>query len=140
MLCGHYEGFDERIRIGGGFEEVSVGDFVLTGGEIPAMLILDAVVRLVPGVLGEAQSAVEDSFSEELLDHPQYTRPAVFRGMEVPEVLRSGDHGAIERWRKHQREDRTKVRRPSLWSRYEKKQSTSSARDEGKGCFDESAR
>ena len=124
LLCGHYEGFDERIREGLDFEEISVGDYVLTGGELPSMILIDSVVRLLPGVLGDPESAVEDSFSNGLLDHPHYTRPPRFRGMEVPEVLRSGDHGAISRWREQQREERTRSRRPRLWERYQKKQET----------------
>jgi tRNA (guanine37-N1)-methyltransferase len=99
ILCGRYEGFDERIRIGIEWDEISLGDFVLAGGELAALSVLEASVRLIPGVLGCAESAVQESFEHGLLDHPQYTRPRVFRGMEVPEVLVSGDHGAVERWR-----------------------------------------
>lgn len=115
LLCGHYEGFDERIRTLAD-EEVSVGDFVLTGGELPAMTIINGVVRLLPGTVGAAASLVEESHSAGLLEHPHYTRPAEFRGMEVPAVLRSGDHGAIAAWRQQQREQRTRERRPDLYA------------------------
>ena len=98
LLCGHYEGFDERIRSLAD-EEVSAGDFVLTGGELPAMTVINGVVRLLPGTVGTAQSLVEESHSTLLLEHPHYTRPAEFQGMAVPEVLRGGNHGAIEAWR-----------------------------------------
>jgi len=111
LICGHYEGFDERIRLGLGPREVSVGDFVLTGGEIPAMVIVDAVARLLPGVLGDPRSAVEDSFTGDLLDFPQYTRPPEFRGMKVPEVLQSGNHAAIRAWREEQARLLTEERR-----------------------------
>ena len=117
MLCGHYEGFDERIRPLAD-EEVSLGDFVLTGGELPAMTIINGVVRLLPGTVGTAASLVEESHSDLLLEHPHYTRPAEFRGMTVPEVLRSGDHAAIEAWRQAQREKRTQARRPDLHQRW----------------------
>ena len=117
MLCGHYEGFDERIRPLAD-EEVSLGDFVLTGGELPAMTIINGVVRLLPGTVGTAASLVEESHSDLLLEHPHYTRPAEFRGMTVPEVLRSGDHAAIEAWRQAQREERTQARRPDLHQRW----------------------
>ena len=119
LLCGHYEGFDERIRSLAD-EEVSLGDFVLTGGELPAMTVINGVVRLLPGTVGTAASLVEESHSDLLLEHPHYTRPADFRGMTVPDVLRSGDHGAIARWRQQQREQRTADRRPDLldlWNR-----------------------
>lgn len=121
LLCGHYEGFDERIRALAD-EEVSLGDFVLTGGELPAMTIINGVVRLLPGTVGTAHSLVEESHSDLLLEHPHYTRPADFRGMAVPEVLRSGDHGAIERWRQAQREQRTAERRPDLLTRWRQQQ------------------
>jgi len=117
ILCGHYEGVDERILIGLDFEEVSVGNFVLTGGELAALVMLDAAVRLIPGVLGNADSPASDSFSERLdgqLKYPQYTRPAAFRGMEVPEVLRSGHHAEIERWRRAQSRAVTGHKRPEL--------------------------
>ena len=117
FLCGHYEGFDERIRTLA-HEEVSIGDFVLTGGELPAMTIINGVVRLLPGTVGTAASLEEESHSSLLLEHPQYTRPAEFRGMEVPAVLRSGDHGAIARWRAEQQRLRTAERRPDLHARW----------------------
>ncbi len=122
LLCGRYEGFDERIRIGLDFEEISIGDFVLTGGEVAAMAILEAVGRLLPGVLGDAESAVQESFENGLLDCPQYTRPVEFRGMEVPEVLRSGDHGKIEEWRRREALEQTRTRRPDLMDEQEGKQ------------------
>ncbi|MHC5112419.1 MAG: tRNA (guanosine(37)-N1)-methyltransferase TrmD [Planctomycetota bacterium] len=114
LLCGHYEGFDERIREGLVDREISVGDYVLSGGETAAMVLVDAMVRLLPGVLGDAESAVSDTFSEGLLEYPQYTRPREFRGMHVPEVLLSGDHGKIRAWRDEQRMNRTRDRRPDL--------------------------
>jgi tRNA (guanine37-N1)-methyltransferase len=116
LVCGRYEGIDERVRLLLELEEVSVGDFVLSGGEVAAMAILEATARLVPGVLGHERSSVEDSFSREggLLDHPHYTRPAVVRGLGVPDVLRSGDHAAIARWRQAQALERTRARRPDL--------------------------
>ena len=117
FLCGHYEGFDERIRPLAD-EEVSIGDFVLTGGELPAMVIINGVVRLLKGTVGAAASLEEESHSSLLLEHPHYTRPANFRGQEVPEVLRSGDHGAIARWRAEQQQERTRERRPDLYSRW----------------------
>ncbi|MFM7647366.1 MAG: tRNA (guanosine(37)-N1)-methyltransferase TrmD [Cyanobium sp.] len=117
LLCGHYEGFDERIRTLAD-EEVSLGDFVLTGGELPAMTIINGVVRLLPGTVGTPASLDEESHSQLLLEHPHYTRPADFRGMAVPEVLRSGDHGAIARWRAKQQQERTRERRPDLYARW----------------------
>lgn len=114
FLCGHYEGYDERIREFLVTDEISIGDFVLTGGELPAMTVIDAVVRLLPGVLGKADSHILDSFSTGLLEHPHYTRPADFRGMTVPEVLTSGNHGKIEEWREEQSLKRTLLRRPDL--------------------------
>lgn len=113
LLCGRYEGFDERIRTMVD-AEYSLGDFVLTGGEIPAMAMVDAVARLVPGVLGSAGSAEKDSFSDGLLEHPHYTRPAEYEGMRVPEVLLSGNHAEIARWRRREQLKRTLERRPDL--------------------------
>jgi tRNA (guanine37-N1)-methyltransferase len=117
LLCGHYEGFDERIRCLAD-EEISIGDFVLTGGELPAMVIINGVVRLLPGTVGTPACLEQESHSSLLLEHPHYTRPAEFRGMEVPSVLRSGDHGAIARWRREQQQMRTRERRPDLWNRW----------------------
>ncbi|HHY18777.1 MAG TPA: tRNA (guanosine(37)-N1)-methyltransferase TrmD [Firmicutes bacterium] len=114
LVCGHYEGFDERARELLADREISIGDFVLTGGEIPAMAVTDAVSRLLPGVLGDEYSAYEESFSEDLLEYPQYTRPRVFRGLEVPEILLSGNHKEIAKWRKKQSIKRTTERRPDL--------------------------
>jgi len=113
LICGHYEGFDERIRSLANLE-ISVGDFVVTGGELPALMVIDAVSRLVPGVLGKLDSTADESFSAGLLEGPQYTKPAEFRGMCVPEILRSGDHKAIFRWRREQALQRTLRRRPDL--------------------------
>ena len=118
LVAGRYEGFDERIRIALADVEISLGDFVLSGGEIPAMAVLDAVVRLQPGAVGTADSVKEDSFSMGLLEYPQYTRPREFRGMAVPDVLLGGDHGKIAAWRAEQAAERTRQRRPDLWQRY----------------------
>ncbi|UVI32474.1 tRNA (guanosine(37)-N1)-methyltransferase TrmD [Paenibacillus spongiae] len=114
FLCGHYEGYDERIREYLVTDELSIGDYVLTGGELPAMTVIDSVVRLLPGVLGNETSAITDSFSTGLLEHPQYTRPAVFRGWEVPEVLMSGHHAHVAAWRREQSLLRTWNRRRDL--------------------------
>lgn len=114
FICGHYEGYDERIRKHLVTDEISIGDFVLTGGELPAMTIIDAIVRLIPGVLGQEASHVNDSFSTGLLEHPHYTRPADFRGMKVPDVLLSGHHANIEKWREQESLKRTFERRPDL--------------------------
>jgi tRNA (guanine37-N1)-methyltransferase len=114
LLCGRYEGVDERVSTALVTEEVSIGDFVLSGGELPALVIVDAVARLVPGVVGDAESVVRDSFTRGLLDHPHYTRPASLRGLDVPAVLLSGHHGEIERWRRQQALRRTYERRPDL--------------------------
>ncbi len=113
LICGHYEGFDDRVRHLV-TDELSIGDYVLTGGELPAMVIVDAVVRLVPGVLGAEEAPLEESFSDGLLEYPQYTRPADFRGWKVPEVLLSGHHGRIRQWRREQALLRTFFRRPDL--------------------------
>jgi len=113
LLCGSYEGFDERIRTRV-HHEISIGDYVLTNGALPAMVVIDAVTRLLPGVLGDDASSVEESFSQNMLDYPQYTRPAEYRGLEVPEVLQNGNHAAIEQWRREQAEQRTSERRPDL--------------------------
>ncbi|HET7657845.1 MAG TPA: tRNA (guanosine(37)-N1)-methyltransferase TrmD [Bacillales bacterium] len=114
FICGHYEGYDERIREQLVDDEISIGDYVLTGGELAAMVIIDSVVRLLPGVLGNEQSHLNDSFSNGLLEHPHYTRPAEFKGMKVPDVLLSGHHGRIEKWRRCQSLRRTFERRPDL--------------------------
>ncbi|MDX9873082.1 MAG: tRNA (guanosine(37)-N1)-methyltransferase TrmD [Clostridia bacterium] len=118
IICGHYEGFDERIRKLAD-EEISIGDYVLTGGELPAMTVIDAVGRLLPGVLGEEESARDDSFYHGLLEYPQYTRPRDFRGMTVPETLISGNHKEINRWRRKESLRRTLRRRPDLLARVE---------------------
>lgn len=117
FICGHYEGYDERIRTKV-TDEISLGDFVLTGGELGAMVVIDATVRLLPEVLGNAESAVGDSFSTGLLEYPQYTRPADFRGMKVPEVLTSGNHQKIAEWRNKEALRRTYLRRPDLLENY----------------------
>lgn len=114
LICGHYEGVDERVREHLVTREISLGDFVLTGGEIPALALIDGVVRLLPGTVGKAESLVEESFEGGLLEYPHYTRPPEFRGWQVPEVLRSGNHKAIAQWRKEQQQTRTQVRRPDL--------------------------
>ena len=114
LVCGSYEGFDERVRQGLADDELSIGDYVLTNGALPAMVIIDSVMRLLPGVLGDDESSQDESFSGGLLEYPQYTRPAEFRGMTVPEVLLSGDHAAIEKWRREQAEVQTRQRRPDL--------------------------
>ena len=114
MICGHYEGFDERIRSGIDVLEISIGDYVLTGGEIPAMAVIDAVVRLIPNVLGGNGSLQDESFTNRTLEYPQYTRPAEFRGMRVPEILRSGNHKKVEEWRMKESVMRTQKKRPDL--------------------------
>ena len=116
FLCGRYEGFDERLREAYAWDEISIGDFVLSGGELPALCIAEAVVRLVPGVLGHEESAERESFEHGELDHPHYTRPPVWRGRSVPDVLRSGNHAAIESWRATQSRERTEALRPDLAS------------------------
>ena len=118
LVCGHYEGFDARVEAHVD-ELLSIGDFVVTGGEIAAVTVVDAVARLVPGVLGNAASAVDESFSAGLLEYPQYTRPRTFRGADVPEILLSGHHGQIARWRREQSEARTRSRRPDLWAEFD---------------------
>jgi tRNA (guanine37-N1)-methyltransferase len=118
ILCGRFEGFDERIFAGRAVEEVSLGDLVLSGGEPAALAILDACIRLLPGVMGAPSSGSEESFEEGLLEYPHYTRPQEWEGRTIPEVLRSGDHAKIASWRKRQAEDDTRLRRPDLWERY----------------------
>lgn len=114
LICGRYEGVDERVVEGLPAEEISIGDYVLSGGEVPALVLIEAVTRLLPGVVGRTESIAQDSFEEGMLDHPHYTRPAEFRGMEVPEVLRSGDHAAIEKWRRDAALRKTERNRPDL--------------------------
>ncbi|MEC1260847.1 tRNA (guanosine(37)-N1)-methyltransferase TrmD [Bacillus swezeyi] len=118
FICGHYEGYDERIREHLSTDEISIGDFVLTGGELPAMMIADSVVRLLPGVLGKEESHLEDSFSTGLLEHPHYTRPADYNGLKVPDVLTSGNHAKIKEWRRKESLRRTFLRRPDLLENY----------------------
>ena len=119
FICGHYKGIDERVRETVVTDEISIGDYVVTGGELPAMVILDSVVRLIPGVLGDEESANTDSFTHDLLDHPHYTRPEEVKGLKVPEVLMSGHHANVGAWRQEQRELRTKKNRPDLWEQYQ---------------------
>ena len=114
LLCGRYEGVDDRVRTHLADESISIGDYVLTGGEIPALVMIDAITRLIPGALGDEQAASRDSFSDGTLDHPQYTRPADFRGHKVPDVLLSGDHARIEAWRREMALERTAQQRPDL--------------------------
>jgi len=123
LIAGKYEGFDERIRTGLGAEQISIGDYVLSGGELAVMVIIDAVVRLLTGALGDEASAQNDSFSEGLLEYPQYTRPEVFRGMKVPDILLSGNHAKIAEWRRAQALERTKKWRPDLLKENEERKS-----------------
>jgi tRNA (guanine37-N1)-methyltransferase len=118
IICGHYEGVDERIRYLVD-REISLGDFVLTCGEIPALALINGVVRLLPGTVGKVESLKAESFEDGLLDYPQYTRPPIFRDWEVPAILRSGNHQAIENWRREQQMERTRQRRPDLWKKWE---------------------
>jgi tRNA (guanine37-N1)-methyltransferase len=120
ILCGRFEGVDERLIEARKLEEVSLGDFILSGGEPAALALLDACVRLIPGVMGKEASAAEESFSQGLLEYPQYTRPPVFEGLPIPEVLTSGDHAKVEKWRREQAERLTKERRPDLWAAYQR--------------------
>ncbi|MDY7522514.1 tRNA (guanosine(37)-N1)-methyltransferase TrmD [Sphingomonas sp. 10B4] len=130
ILCGRFEGFDERIFAAREIEEVSIGDYILSGGEMGALVLLDACIRLLPGVMGAAHSGVDESFETGLLEYPQYTRPYEWEGRTIPEVLRSGDHARISAWRKHMAETETRLRRPDLWERHEgaRVQSPSGAR------------
>lgn len=114
FVCGHYEGVDERVRLGLKPLEISIGDYILTNGSLAAMVVIDAVVRLIPGVLGNPQSSSSESFQDGLLEYPQYTRPAEYRGMKVPDELLSGDHGKIKKWRKKEAIKRTKEKRPDM--------------------------
>ena len=127
VLCGRFEGVDQRVLDARGFEEVAVGDAVLAGGEAPAMVAIEACVRLVPGVLGEPQSLAEESFEDGLLEHPQFTRPRTFEGRDIPDVLLSGHHAEVAKWRKAQRETTTRERRPDLWAAHLAKQQAKGA-------------
>lgn len=119
ILCGRFEGFDERLfEVRPQIEQVSMGDIILSGGEMGALMLLDACIRLLPGVMGAPDSGDEESFEQGLLEYPHYTRPAIWEGRTIPEVLRSGDHAKIEAWRKQQAENDTRLRRPDLWERY----------------------
>jgi tRNA (guanine37-N1)-methyltransferase len=118
ILCGRFEGVDERVIAGRGLEEVSIGDYVLNGGEIAAMALLEACVRLLPGVMGKAESGHDESFAQGLLEYPQYTRPQEFEGMPIPDVLTSGDHAKIAAFRRAEAERLTQLRRPDLWATY----------------------
>ena len=122
VLCGRFEGVDQRVIDSRGFEEVAVGDAVLAGGEAAALVTIEACVRLSPGVLGEPQSLSEESFEDGLLEHPQYTRPRSFEGLDIPEVLLSGHHAEVRKWRERQREESTRERRPDLWAQHLAKQ------------------
>ncbi|EKS30374.1 tRNA (guanosine(37)-N1)-methyltransferase TrmD [Afipia felis] len=116
IVCGRFEGVDQRVIEARGLEEVSIGDYVLSGGELGAMVLIDACVRLLPGVMGKLASGTEESFSDGLLEYPQYTRPQTFEGHEIPDVLTSGDHARVESWRRAQAESLTRARRPDLWA------------------------
>ena len=131
VLCGRFEGVDQRVLDARGFEEVSVGDAVLAGGEAAAMVVIEACVRLIPGVLGQAESLSSESFEDGLLEHPQYTRPRTFEGLDIPEVLLSGDHAKVARWRQDQRETTTRERRPDLWERHLAKSQPKGAKARG---------
>lgn len=120
VICGHYKGVDERVREGLITREISIGDYVLTGGELAAAVLVDAVIRLIPGVLNDSESALSDSFQDGLLGYPEYTKPAEFRGMKVPEALLSGDHKKIEEWREEQRRKRTEARRLDMMTSHNK--------------------
>jgi len=120
IVCGRFEGVDQRVIETRALEEVSIGDYVLSGGEIAAMALIDACVRLLPGVMGSAESASEESFSDSLLEYPQYTRPQTFEGRQIPEILTSGDHAKVAAWRRAEAEALTRLRRPDLWATHEK--------------------
>jgi tRNA (guanine37-N1)-methyltransferase len=136
VLCGRFEGVDQRVLDARGFEEISVGNAVLAGGEAAAMVAIEACVRLVPGVLGAAESLSSESFEDGLLEHPQYTRPRTFEGHDIPEVLLSGDHKKIAQWREAQREETTRERRPDLWAAHLAKTAAEpgSAKSKAKGA------
>jgi len=127
LIAGHYEGFDERIVDGLKPREISIGNYVLSGGELAAMVIVDSVVRLLPGALGAETGAKDETFADGLLEYPQYTRPREFRGMPVPDILLSGNHSAISRWRQEQRVKRTQERRPDLWRAYQDRSDSGSS-------------
>ena len=120
MVCGRFEGYDERVIESRQLQEVSIGDFVLSGGEPAALTILDAIIRLLPGVMGHDESHAEESFEDGLLEHPHYTKPRTWEGLETPEILSSGDHKAIANWKLEKRQELTKLRRPDLWEKYVK--------------------
>lgn len=120
LICGRFEGVDERVIVGRNLIEVSVGDYILSGGEGAALIVLDSIIRLLPGVMGNIKSAEQESFESGLLEYPQYTRPQLFEGEKIPDILTSGNHQAIEQWRKNQAEQITRARRPDLYSIYEK--------------------
>ena len=120
IICGRFEGIDQRVIDARQLQEVSIGDYILSGGEPAALVILDAVIRLLPGVMGHEESHAEESFEDGLLEHPHYTKPRVWEGLETPEILQSGDHKAMARWKLEQREELTKLRRPDLWAKYVK--------------------
>lgn len=134
VLCGRFEGVDERVVEARSLEEVCLGDFVMSGGELAAMALIDACVRLLPGVLGTSASLAEESFTEDLLEYPQFTRPQVWEGRTVPDILLSGHHARIREWRKSQSEAVTKARRPDIWSRYLSRQTRSNAADQPAGA------
>jgi tRNA (guanine37-N1)-methyltransferase len=123
VVCGRFEGVDERVIAARQLEEISVGDYILSGGEVAALVLLDACVRLLPGVMGKEASAAEESFADGLLEYPQYTRPAVFEGRPIPEVLTGGDHAKVRAWRRAEAERLTRERRPDLWAAYQKRRS-----------------
>ena len=131
LLCGRYEGIDERVHQALAHDEVSIGDYVLAGGEVAACVLTEAITRLLPGVMGNASSATDESFADGLLEHPQYTRPQEVRGLVVPEVLRSGDHGAVAAWRRQQALARTRAMRPDLYARWQEKGGTDGEQDKG---------
>lgn len=130
LIAGHYEGFDERIVESLQPIELSIGDYVLSGGELAAMVVIDAVVRLLPGALGAETGAADETFADGLLEYPQYTRPREYRGMKVPDILLSGNHAAIAKWRREQREQRTRQRRPDLWQARRDRDEAKEAREE----------
>ena len=120
IICGRFEGYDERVIESRNLQEVSIGDFILSGGEPAALTMLDSIIRLLPGVMGHDESHAEESFEDGLLEHPHYTKPRIWEGLETPEILASGDHKAIAKWKLQQREELTKTRRPDLWAKYVK--------------------